>query len=206
MMALKKAVRSKTSAGAKKSSRSTKQKRVMETIGGGAMVMALVGVLAVAIVIAAHESADGPDVIKAEGVRPDPAPAQLLPRKASPLRSVSETVPAAAATTGADEADASDSDAVASPAKKPSPITVAGCLERTDNAFRLKDTTGADAPKSRSWKSGFLKKSSASIDLVESGNGLRLRDQVGKRVSVTGTLTDRQMRVQSVRRVAQSCS
>lgn len=204
-MALNKAVRSKTSAGAKKSSRSGKKKSVMETIGGGAIVMALVGVLAVAIVIAAHESADGPDVIKAEGVRPD-APAQLLPRQATPLRAVSATLPAAAATTGADEANASDSDAVASPANKPSPVTIAGCLERTDNAFRLKDTTGADAPKSRSWKSGFLKKSSASIDLVESGNGLRLRDQVGKRVTVTGTLTDRQMRVQSLRRVSPSCN
>ena len=55
-------------------------------------------------------------------------------------------------------------------------------------------------------ESGFLKKGSASIELVESGNGLKLRDHVGTRVSVTGTLTDRQMRVQSVRRAAPSCS
>jgi hypothetical protein len=165
------------------------------------MLMAFVGVLAVAIVIAAHESSDGPDIITTAGARPDPAPGQLLPRKAAPLRAASEAVPVAAPTTGADEASASDSDAVASAAKKPSPVTIAGCLERTGSAFRLKDTTGAGAPKSRSWKSGFLKKSSASIDLVESGSGLRLHDQVGRRVSMTGTLTDRQMRVQSVRRL-----
>ena len=91
-------------------------------------------------------------------------------------------------------------------AKKSSPVTIAGCLERADNAFRLNDTTGADVPKSRTWKSGFLKKGSPAIDLVESGNGLKLRDHIGRRVSVTGTLSDRRMRVQSIRRVAPSCS
>ena len=35
--------------------------------------------------------------------------------------------------------------------------TIVGCLTFDDGAFRLKDASGIDAPKSRSWKSGFLK-------------------------------------------------
>jgi hypothetical protein len=69
----------------------------------------------------------------------------------------------------------------------------------------LKDTDGADAPKSRSWKSGFLKRSRATVRLDDSSSAARLADHVGRRVSVTGPVVDRQMRVQSVRRVAASC-
>ena len=85
------------------------------------------------------------------------------------------------------------------------PVTIAGCLERNDETFRLKDTLGADAPKSRNWKSGFLKKSSASVELVDPSNRLRLTNRVGQRVSATGTLADGQMHVRSLRRVAGSC-
>jgi hypothetical protein len=85
-------------------------------------------------------------------------------------------------------------------------VTIAGCLERYDETFRLKDTTGVDAPKSRSWKSGFLKKGSASIDVVDAANRLKLTDHVGQRVSVTGVLVDREIRVHSLQRVATSCS
>jgi hypothetical protein len=205
-MPLKKAVRSKTSAGAKKSARSAKARKVTGRIGAGAIAIALITVVAVALVIAAaQESSDRPELITADA-GPQAVAGQLLPRKSAAMRAASDAVPAPAPTTGAEETNASDSESATAPAKKPSPVTIAGCLERSDNAFRLKDATGADVPKSRSWKSGFLKKNSASIDLRESGNGLRLRDQVGKRVSVTGTLSDRQMRVQSVRRVGASCS
>src|SRR5438552_2533587 len=33
--------------------------------------------------------------------------------------------------------------------------TITGCLEKHGDGFQLKDTSGADAPKARSWKSGF---------------------------------------------------
>ena len=85
------------------------------------------------------------------------------------------------------------------------PVTVTGCLERTDEGFRLKETAGADAPKSRSWKSGFLKKSSATLDVVDPSRSLQLASHVGRRVSVTGTLTDRDLAAKSLRRVG-SCS
>ena len=203
-MPLKKAVRSKTSAGAKKSTRSVKTRRVIGNVGVAAMLIALIAVLGVAIVVASRDSSDRAEFTNTDA-RPEPASVASSSRKPSPVRALSDQVPEPAPTTGADEARASDAEAPTSPASKSSPVTIAGCLERADKAFRLKDATGADVPKSRSWKSGFLKKSSTSVDLVESGTRLKLGDQIGKRVSVTGTLTDHQMRVQSVRRVAASC-
>ena len=86
------------------------------------------------------------------------------------------------------------------------PVTITGCLERNDEGFRLKDTTGADAPKSRSWKSGFLHKSNAAVTVTDSSNRWRLPDHVGQRVSVTGNLVDKEMQVRSLQRVATSCS
>ena len=88
---------------------------------------------------------------------------------------------------------------------KPAPVTIAGCLERDDETFRLKDTSGADAPRSRSWKSAFLKKGSAPVEVVDASKRLKLTNHVGQRVSVTGTLSDGEMQVRSLRRIAASC-
>jgi hypothetical protein len=93
-----------------------------------------------------------------------------------------------------------------SPAAKAAAVTVTGCLDRDGDGFRLKDTSGVEAPRARSWKSGFLKKGSATLDVVDAAHTLKLADQVGRRVSVTGALVDREMRARSVRRVAASCS
>ena len=102
--------------------------------------------------------------------------------------------------------DATDPNLPGAEAPKAAPVTLSGCLEQTDETFRLKDTTGADAPKSRSWKSGFLKKGSATIALVNAPKKLKLPDHVGQRVSVTGLLVDREMQVRSMQRVSASCS
>jgi hypothetical protein len=96
----------------------------------------------------------------------------------------------------------STTDAVATPQI----VTIAGCLAQDGESFRLKDTTGADAPRSRSWKSGFLKKSPAAVEVVDASRRLKLTNHVGERVSVTGTMTDGEMQVRSLRRVANSCS
>ena len=81
-------------------------------------------------------------------------------------------------------------------------VTIAGCIERHDDGFRLKDATGDAVPKTRSWKTGFFKKGPAPIDLVDA----RLAaSHVGERVRVTGVLTDRDMRVRSIARIASSC-
>jgi len=101
-------------------------------------------------------------------------------------------------------APAMDSAATAS-VQKPSPVTITGCLELADETFRLKDTTGVNRPRTRSWKSGFLKKGSPSIEVVDASKRLKLPGHVGQRVSVTGVLVDREMQGHSLQRVAASC-
>lgn len=95
--------------------------------------------------------------------------------------------------------------AAQNPVAKPAPVTITGCLERDDETFRLKNTSGADAPRSRSWKSAFLKKGSAPVEVVDASKRLKLTNHVGQRVSVTGTLSDGEMQIRSLRRIAASC-
>lgn len=85
------------------------------------------------------------------------------------------------------------------------PVTITGCLELNDDTYRLKNTSGVDAPRSRSWKSGFLRKGSATIQIVDAAGGVNLPSHVGMRISASGTLIDRAMQVRSVQRVAASC-
>jgi hypothetical protein len=87
----------------------------------------------------------------------------------------------------------------------PSLVTISGCLEQSDERFRLKDTAGEEAPRERSWRSGFLRRSASTIDVVDHADRLHLPTYVGQRVSVTGTLVDREMQVRSVAIVAESC-
>jgi hypothetical protein len=81
--------------------------------------------------------------------------------------------------------------------------TITGCLERQGDRFRLTDANGADAPKSRSWKFGFLKRGPDAIDLVDAGT--TSATHVGTRVRVSGILEDHRMHVRSLIRVADSC-
>jgi hypothetical protein len=85
-------------------------------------------------------------------------------------------------------------------------VTIEGCLERKSDRFRLTDTDGANAPKSRSWKSGFLKKRSRALDVTDAPNGLLLRGYTGRRVSVTGTFVDGELHARSVERANGSCN
>ena len=87
----------------------------------------------------------------------------------------------------------------------PSTVTISGCLEQDDERFRLKDTAGEDAPRSRSWRSAFLRRDGSTIDVVDQSERLHLPTYVGQRVSVTGTLIDKEMQVRSVSIVAESC-
>ena len=88
---------------------------------------------------------------------------------------------------------------------KPALVTITGCLERDDETFRLEDTSGEDAPRSRSWKSAFLKKGTAPVEVVDASNRLKLTNHIGQRVSVTGTLSDGEMQIRSLRRITASC-
>jgi hypothetical protein len=86
------------------------------------------------------------------------------------------------------------------------PVTITGCVELDEETFWLKGTSGADAPKSRSWRSGFLKKRPSPIELVDAGHTLKLPNFVGQRVAATGVLMNREMRARSLQRVGASCS
>lgn len=94
------------------------------------------------------------------------------------------------------------------PAAKPQEeivTTMSGCLERDDETFHLKDTSGDHAPKARTWKSGFVKKGSATVDVIDPTNRLNLASHVGHRISISGTLVDREMRARSLRATTESC-
>ena len=88
------------------------------------------------------------------------------------------------------------------------PVTITGCLEISVNhdEFRLTDTEGVDAPRSRSWRSGFLKKRSAPVALVDVPDGLALQTHVGRRVAATGLLTSRDLKVSALRVVGSPCN
>jgi hypothetical protein len=85
-------------------------------------------------------------------------------------------------------------------------VTITGCLEHDDEAFWLSDASGSEAPTSRSWRSGFLKKRPSRIELVDAGHALRLTSYVGQRIAATGTLVNREMRPRSLHPVSASCS
>jgi hypothetical protein len=83
--------------------------------------------------------------------------------------------------------------------------TIEGCLIQDADQFQLKKTTGEDAPRGRSWKSGFLHKSAKSVDVLDQTHRLNLARHVGERVTITGILDDRELQGTSLRRVAESC-
>lgn len=85
------------------------------------------------------------------------------------------------------------------------PVTIEGCLVQVDETFRLKNTSGDGAPRGRSWKSGFLKKSSKTIALVDDRHRLNLAGHVGERVTVAGMLDDHELQAATLKRVAETC-
>jgi hypothetical protein len=85
---------------------------------------------------------------------------------------------------------------------QPEIVTLTGCLERSDDEFRLSKTSGTNAPKARSWKSGFLTRRPASVTVMPVSKQMDLSRHVGQRVTVTGPLVDREMRVRTLRRIA----
>jgi len=176
----------------------------------------LIGVLAGAMVLARR----GPAVLAKATEVPAPLVIAATPtetrvtaeqvkttRKATPP-AASKATKATAATPGAKPSvvmASATTPAVAAPvnavAETLEVITLTGCLQHDDGTFRLKDTAGEDAPKSRSWKSGFLKKRGASVEIVDSANRLGLPTHVGQRVTITGVLLNKEMRARAVQRL-----
>lgn len=138
--------------------------------------------------------------------KPAPRPAEAASAAAAVEQPAPPVQTAADARAAAAIAKAADEPAGAASEQWPAPLTITGCLERDADAFRLTETSGVGAPKARSWKSGFLKKSSSPITVVDADRRSRLQDHVGRRVSVTGTMINREIQLGSIRRLSESCS
>jgi hypothetical protein len=190
----------------KKSARAT-EARSTAAIGTWAIGFVMVCVAAAAILFAARQPSQPANITAVETEQQAAATVTPTTREvATPRPQVKKT--AAPKTPAVSTLSANTPAPVATTAKQSDveAVTITGCLEeRKDQTFRLKDTDGAEAPKSRSWKSGFIKKGSTSIDLVDAPTSARLHDHVGQRISVTGMLADRELQVRSLRRVAESC-
>jgi hypothetical protein len=81
-------------------------------------------------------------------------------------------------------------------------VTISGCLEYDGKSAWLKDASGDEAPRTRSWRSGFFRKRSPRIAL---GDLTDAPAYDGRRVTVTGVLVDREMRVNSLKPSAGNC-
>ena len=199
-MPVKKATRSKAPAASKKSAAaanasSTTTEPAKRKFSAGAMLVTAMCVTGAVIVIAAREMTPAARTASTEA-RPDAEVATAQPK---PMVS-STIVDVAPMPTANSETDASKTSAA-----NTAPVTIFGCLERSNETYRLTETDGADAPKARSWKTGFLKKSSASLEVVDPGNRMRLSSHVGHRVGVTGTLSEKHLQARSIRKISSSC-
>jgi hypothetical protein len=99
---------------------------------------------------------------------------------------------------------------VAVAAQKPKTVTLTGCVRSAAerNVFVLTKVDGADAPRARGWKTGYLLKRPSNLEVVPGVSSIRLRDHVGRRVTVTGTLEQKdraQIRARTIR-IVSSCA
>ena len=138
-----------------------------------------------------------------------PATKTLAPKPHAnrPVESPKASGTVAAAATPAEPAPARSAAVAPAAIAGPAPVTITGCLEMSvdETEFRLTDTEGVEAPKSRSWRTGFLKKHSSSIALVDLADAHALQAQVGKRVAATGVLTSGSLKLSALRAVSPHC-
>ena len=133
----------------------------------------------------------------AASIVPEQAIVAIAPIEETPVEKAPKPFPIAAKSASAQTAGAVAGADLA---------TIEGCLMRDNNQFQLKNTSGEDAPKGRSWKSGFLHKSAKTIDVLDETHRLNLARHVGERVTITGILDDRELQGTSLKRVAESCT
>src|SRR5262245_31476831 len=156
-----------------------------------------IGIIVVSIVgTAMLIAASGSEPTSAASVVPDQPIVAIAPVQQTPVPKAEKGPATAAQPESAETAGATaDSDLA----------IVEGCLIQDQDQFRLKNATGEDAPKGRSWKSGFLHKRSKTIDVLDNTHRLNLGRHVGERVAIAGVLDNRELQGTSLKRVAQSC-
>ena len=145
--------------------------------------MTVAGTAALAILLATVQidtSAQSKTPVKAPATAAPVTPAKPAPAKAAPAKAVAAK-PAPAKVTAAP---------VAVVPVDPNTVTMIGCLESDGSNYRLADVQGNQAPKGRSWKTGFITKKTKNIDLVGAPASLKLQDHIGRKVSVSGLKDD----------------
>jgi hypothetical protein len=158
-----------------------------------------------------------PPTVKARGPSelPKKSPAQNVPNRTAGITTPPTPAPVAVKASAPRPTTSTTQPAVEEPGPMSSAstasldlATITGCLEiSTDGTeFRLADTEGADAPKSRSWRTGFLRRRTAPVNLVGVTDPVALKKRVGARVAATGQLTDRELRISSLRVLGTSCN
>jgi len=204
-MGVKKSARAKTSAPAKAAAkaapaRATDAKQRVTLTKRVGLGMALVGIAIIAgvVMFAGRDSAERAEALAVAASEDAAVPTQPV----KPIRAIAGVPGKKKTPPKARPADAPAAPKTAS--ELPDAVMLEGCLEQSGQTFRLKNTAGEGAPKSRSWKSGFLKKGSRPVDVVDWNN--RLKDHVGQRISVSGMFVDGEMHVRTLRRVASSCN
>ena len=151
---------------------------------------ALCAILLASVQISTSAQSKTPVKAPAKAAAAKPAPAKAAPAKAA----TAKAAPAKAATT-----------TVAVVPVDPNSVTMIGCLESDGNNYRLADVQGNQAPKGRSWKTGFVTKKTKNIDLVGAPASLKLQDHVGRKVSVSGLKDDEtHLKARSIRQLG-SC-
>jgi hypothetical protein len=176
---------------AKKSAYVKGTPRFTRSLGTPAMIVLVLCVMGAAVVMAIS--------------RPSPVSNTSTTRMLAPAQPLETPVAVSARAEDVAVATAQEALAPVETTKRTPPVTITGCLQAEQYAFVLKNTAGDSAPKARSWKSGFLKKGAAPIEVVDASQKLKLPAHVGQRVSVTGVLNGREMQVRSLRPVARSC-
>ena len=128
-----------------------------------------------------------------------PAPAKAAPAKPAPT--ATKAAPAKAAPLQAAAAKVS-----VAPVELTNSITLTGCLEADGRKFMLTDLEGDEAPKSRSWKTGFVTKKPKDVEVTPSAS-LKLGDHIGHKVSVVGVRNgETHLQARSIKQLAASCS
>ncbi len=144
-----------------------------------------------AIVVIAHQATPSATAAPVAKTVTASAPAPAAPHAATARKGTSARAKTANAATSAQISDV---------------VTITGCLEEKGDTFRLKDTAGTDAPKSRSWKTLGLTKHASTVTVVDDANRMKLESHVGERVSVTGTMADKELQGRSIKSLDPSCS
>ena len=117
----------------------------------------------------------------AQGRTPPQAPAKAAPAKAAAAK------------------------VVVAPVQSSNSVTLTGCLEADGRKYMLTDLEGTQAPKGRSWKTGFVTKKSKDMEVVAT-SGVKLGDHIGHKVSVVGVQNATHLQARSIKQLAAFCS